>query len=176
MRNTNVRKLTMCAMLAAIYVVLSLAFAPISFGAVQFRVSEALTLLPVFSPYAIVGVTVGCLITNIVGVAMGATLPLDILFGTLATLLAAVLTYLLRNICIKGLPVLAALPPVLVNAFVIGWEITYFFLPEGASWVGFITSAISVGLGQVVACCVLGLLLVYTLKKTKLDAKLFGHF
>ncbi|WP_205408612.1 QueT transporter family protein [Hydrogenoanaerobacterium saccharovorans] len=173
MRNTNVRKLTMCAMLAAIYVVLSLAFAPISFGAVQFRVSEALTLLPVFSPYAVIGVTVGCLITNIAGVAMGITMPMDILFGTLATLIAAVLTYLLRNVCIKGIPVLAALPPVLVNALVIGWEITFFFLPEGASLPGFITSAVSVGTGEMVACGVLGMLLVYTLKKTKLDKKLF---
>lgn len=161
-------------MIAALYTVLGLAFAPIAFGAVQFRVSEALTLLPVFSPVAIVGVTLGCLITNVAGVAMGVTLPLDILFGTFATLLAACLTYLLRNVCVRGVPVLASLPPVLVNAVVIGWEITWFFLPQGSFWAGFLPTAASVGFGQLVTCCGLGLLLVYTLKKTKLAQKLFG--
>ncbi|MEG1429683.1 MAG: QueT transporter family protein, partial [Hydrogenoanaerobacterium sp.] len=67
MKKINTKNITACAVIAAVYIVLSLAFAPISFGAVQFRVSEALTLLPVFSPYTIIGVTLGCLITNIAG-------------------------------------------------------------------------------------------------------------
>lgn len=170
---SKAKKLTLCAMLAALYVVLSLVFAPISFGPVQLRVAEALVLLPVFSPYAIVGVTVGCLISNCVGVAMGATLPMDILFGTLATLLAAVLTYLLRGVRIQGLPVLAAVPPVLVNALVVGWELTFFFFPANSPFVVYAANALWVGLGEAVACFVLGLLLVYTLQKTKLATRLF---
>lgn len=170
MKNMQTKKLTMCAMIAAIYVALGLVFAPINFGLVQFRVSEALTLLPVFSPWAIVGVTAGCLATNFIGVAMGATAPLDVVFGTAATLLAAVLTYLLRGIRVKNLPVLAALPPILINGLVVGWELTFFFLPQTPYW----AAVLSVSLGEAAVCLVLGLLLVYALQKTKLDTKLFS--
>ena len=172
MRKIDIKKLTSSALIAAIYVVLSLALAPITFGAVQFRVSEALTLLPVVSPCAIIAVTVGCFITNVAGVGMGATMPPDIIFGTLATLIAACITYLLRGFRIKGIPVLSALAPVLVNALVIGWEINTFFLTGDAS-VGFWAVAVSVGLGELAACFGLGLPLLYMLKKTKLDIKIF---
>lgn len=171
---SKAKKLTTCAMIAALYAALSLVLAPISFGQVQLRVAEALVLLPVFSPYAIAGVTLGCLMANCIGVALGVTLPMDILFGTLATLVAAVLTYLLRGVRIKGLPVLAALPPVLVNAAVIGWEITYFFFPAGSPLAVYAFNALWVGLGEIAACFLLGLPLVYTLQKTKLDERLFG--
>ncbi|MEF9853882.1 MAG: QueT transporter family protein [Hydrogenoanaerobacterium sp.] len=174
MKKINTKNITACAVIAAVYIVLSLAFAPISFGAVQFRVSEALTLLPVFSPYTIIGVTLGCLITNIAGVSLGVTMPPDILFGTFATFTAACLSYRLRRVCIKGLPVFSALAPVVINAVVIGWEITALFV-AGESPVGFWAMAISVGAGEAVACLGLGLPLVYTLKKTRLDVKLFGE-
>ena len=87
MKKLNARHLAVSAMLAAVYTVLSLAVAPIGFGAVQFRISEALTLLPVFSPWAIPGVTLGCLLTNLIGVSLGLTFPPDVLFGPLATLI-----------------------------------------------------------------------------------------
>lgn len=160
-------------MLAAVYVVLSLVLAPLSFGAVQLRVAEALTLLPVFSPVAIVGVTLGCLISNAIGVAFGLTLPPDMLFGTVATLLAACMTYALRRVRWKGLPVLASLPPVLVNAVIVGWEITFFYFPAGSPPAIYAANALYVAIGQIAACCVLGLLLVYTLQRTKLDSRLF---
>lgn len=81
------------AMIAAIYVVVTLVFAPFSYGEVQVRLSEALTILPVFTPAAIPGLFIGCLISNILG---GCIIP-DIVFGSLATLLGAVFTYMLSN-------------------------------------------------------------------------------
>lgn len=173
MNRISTKKLTICAVIAALYTALSLALAPLSFGAVQFRVSEALTLLPVFSPYAIIGLTLGCFITNAVGVSLGVTLPPDIIFGTLATFIAACLTYFLRGARVKGVPVLAALAPALVNALIIGWEISALFMAGEPA--GFWTMALSVGAGELAACFGLGLPLVYMLEKTKLSTKLFNY-
>lgn len=101
----------------------------LAYGPVQFRVSEVLTLLPIFTPAAIPGVTVGCFIANIASFN-----AVDMIFGTAATLIAALLTYALRNITFKGLPLLAMLPPVIVNAVVIGLELAFFYLPGGYSF------------------------------------------
>lgn len=168
MENRKLKRLVTSALLAAVYCVLALALPMASFGPVQFRVSEALTLLPVFSPAAAVGVTLGCFLTNCAGTALGVTFPQDILFGTLATLLGCVLTWLLRGARIRGLPVLSALAPVVCNTVIIGWEINAFFL-DTPSLAGFVTSALGVGLGELAACCVLGLLLVALLERTGLD-------
>ena len=168
MENRKLKRLVVSALLASLYSVLALALPMASFGPVQFRISEALTLLPVFSPAAAIGVTLGCFITNCAGVLLGVTFPQDILFGTLATLLGCVFTWLLRGIRIKGLPVLSALAPVVCNTIIIGWEINTFFL-DTPSLVGFVTSALGVGLGELAACCVLGLLLVVLLERTGLD-------
>lgn len=92
-KQSNTLFLAQSAMIAAIYVVLTVILAPFSYGEVQVRVSEALTILPVFTPAAIPGLFVGCLISNILG---GCILP-DIIFGSIATLLGACFTYLLRN-------------------------------------------------------------------------------
>ena len=92
-KTISVLFLVQSAMIAAIYVVLTIVFAPISFGQIQFRIAEALTILPAFTPAAIPGLFVGCLIGNILG---GAILP-DIIVGSMATLLGAIFTYLLRN-------------------------------------------------------------------------------
>lgn len=168
MKNRKLKRLVVSALLAALYTVLALAVPMLSFQAVQFRVSEALTLLPVFSPAAGVGVTLGCLLTNFIGFLMGATFPQDILFGTLATLIGCVFTWLFRNVRVKGLPLLSALSPVVCNTVIIGWEINAFFL-DAPSFVGFLASAVGVGLGELAACLVLGLLLVALLEKTGLD-------
>ena len=93
MKNKSVLFMAQAAMIAAIYVVLTIVFAPFSFGEVQVRIAEALTILPVFTPAAIPGLFIGCLIGNILG---GALLP-DIIFGSLATLIGALFTYLLRK-------------------------------------------------------------------------------
>ena len=93
MRNQRITFMTQAAMIAAVYVVLTYVFAPFSFGEVQVRLAEALTILPLFTPAAVPGLFIGCLIGNILG---GAILP-DILCGSLATLIGAVFTYLLRD-------------------------------------------------------------------------------
>lgn len=160
MKNKNVAFLAQAAMIAALYVALVYAFAPISFGQVQFRVAEALTILPVFTPAAIPGLFVGCLLGNILG---GAVLP-DIICGSLATLIGAFFTWKLRN----AHPFLAPVPPILANALIVPFVLRYAYqilLP-----IPFMM--LTVGAGEVVSCGVLGLLLYYALRKHK-DA-LFG--
>ena len=176
MKKISSRNLVRCAMIAALYAVISIAFLPLAFGAVQARVSEALTLLPVFTPLGVVGVTLGCLITNTYGVAAGANIlgAADILFGTAATLAAALMTRGLRKYRIKGLPVLASLPPVIVNAVVVGAELTYAefnTLRSPLLWV----NMFQVGLGQRGAWTVLGLVLIWALERAGLDKKLFEN-
>ena len=123
MKQTSVNRMVKGAMIAALYVALGVVFAPISFRAVQMRVAEALTLLPVFSPMAIGGLTLGCALTNFYGMVTGTSILglLDIFFGSLATLVAAWMTWKLRKITWKGLPILSPLPPFLVNGVFIGW-------------------------------------------------------
>lgn len=95
-----------------------------------------------------------------------------ILFGTLATAIAAVLSYLLRNVRIKRLAIPAALPPILINGLIIGLELTW--LSGSFQWDVFWTCAVSVTAGQIIPCLVLGVLLVWILEKKGLDQKLFG--
>ena len=92
MKNLSVRRLVRCAVIAAVYVVVCLVLAPFSYGAVQVRVAEALCLLPVFGAEYIVGVTLGCFLANLLGSTV-----VDVVFGTLATLLACLVTYKLAN-------------------------------------------------------------------------------
>ena len=92
-QNPSVRKLVRCGVVAAIYVVLCMALQPLSYGAVQVRVAEALCLLPVFGAEYIAGVVLGCFLANLLGSTI-----VDVIFGTLATLLACLVTYKLRNI------------------------------------------------------------------------------
>ena len=155
MKNKNVTFLTQAAMIAAIYVVLTLLFRPISFGEIQVRISEALTILPLFTPAAVPGVFVGCLIANIIG---GGILP-DIIFGSLATLIGAVLTYRLR----EHTPLLAPLPPIAANTVIVPFVLFYGYgvnLP-----IPFMV--LTVGIGEVLSCGVLGLLLFSALKRYK---------
>ena len=153
----SARNLVYGAMIAAIYAALTLVLAPISFADVQMRVSEALTILPVLTSVAIPGLTAGCLLANILGVSMGLTTVWDIVFGTLATLLAAIGTRLLRK-----KPVLAALCPVVSNGLIVGTMLSVTLnLP-------LLLTMGSVALGEAVVCLVLGLLLLTALKKANL--------
>lgn len=165
----SVRKLVRAALIAAIYVALCLVLAPFSFGAVQVRVSEALTLLPVLCPEAIVGVTVGCFISNMLGGA-----PIDMLVGTMATLLAALATRKLRNVRWHGLPLAASLPPVLLNAIIVGAELTVLYFPAGSGPIIYLTNMVSVGIGQIISCCILGVLLVAFIEKSPILKKVFS--
>ncbi len=161
-RNTRVRFLTEAAMIAAGYTVLTLLamMLNLAYGPVQFRFSEALTVLPVLTPAAVPGLAVGCLLSNLWS-SMGAP---DIIFGTAATLLAALTTYMVRNIRVKGIPILAPLPPVLFNALIVGVEITI-VSPGGFVFPAFLANALSVGLGELAVCYVLGLPLLVALEK-----------
>ena len=155
MRNKNINFLTQAAMIAAIYVVLTYVFAPFSFGEVQVRIAEALTILPVFTPAAIPGLFVGCLVGNILG---GAILP-DIIFGSLATLIGAFFTYQLRD---KN-KFLAPLPPIAANTIVVPFMLRYGYgvaLP-----IPFMM--LTVGFGEVLSCGVLGMVLYFALRKYK---------
>ena len=104
MKKTKTRTIVRCALIASLYTAVSLVLAPIAFGAVQARVSEAFTLLPVLVPDAVVGVTLGCFLTNLVGVFTGANVlgALDIVFGTAATLTAALCTRRLARVRLRG--------------------------------------------------------------------------
>jgi len=93
MKNKSTLFLVQAALIAAVYVVLTLVFAPFSYGEIQVRISEALTILPFFTPAAIPGLFVGCILANL----LGGAIPLDIAFGSIATLIGAVFTYKLRN-------------------------------------------------------------------------------
>ena len=147
----KIEKLTRGAMIAAIYAALTLILAPISFGAVQCRVSEVLCILPMFFPEAVVGLFVGCFIANVM---MGSVL--DIILGSLTTLLAAFLTYKTRK-----KPYLAIFFPVILNALIVGGYISLMY--EGLP---ILLSMLYVGIGQAVACYGLGLPLYYILKVT----------
>ena len=155
------------ALIAAIYAALTYAVAPLSFGATQFRISEALTVLPVFTPAAIPGLAIGCIIANI-GSPYG---PIDILLGTVATVLAALATRLTRNIKIKNIPLLSFIFPTIFNGIIIGAEIMM-LTPGQAGIVGFFTSASGVALGEIVVCYTLGILLYFGLEKSKVFNKL----
>ena len=141
------------AMIAAIYVVLTLLGASFSYGEVQVRISEALTILPVFTPAAIPGVFLGCLISNILG---GCILP-DIIFGSLATLVGAVFTWMLRN---KS-KYLAPLPPIIANVLVVPFVLKYgYMVPLPIPFM-----MLTVGIGEVISCGVLGLILYTALNR-----------
>ena len=157
--HVSVQRLVRCAVIAAVYVVLCLVLAPFSYGAIQVRIAEALCLLPVFGAEYIIGVTLGCFLANLFGSTI-----IDVIFGTLATLLACLVTYRLRNLRIKGLAIPASLPPVLFNAVIVGIEITIFFTDYSAMsaplWLLCLTNGITVGIGELVSCTVLGVALV----------------
>ncbi|HOV70051.1 MAG TPA: QueT transporter family protein [Clostridia bacterium] len=149
--------ITQAAIIAAVYVLLTVlpVLNAISYGPVQFRLSEALTVLPFIWPAAVPGVALGCLIAN-----MFSPFPWDMLIGTFATLLAALCTHWIGKRKIKGALYLAALPPVIINALIIGAELTVF------THIPFIYNFLSVGVGQLTVCFLLGIPL------TKIAARL----
>ena len=153
MKKKNIHLLTQAAMIAALYVVLT--FIANAFGlanySVQVRFSEALTILPFFTPAAIPGLFIGCLISNIL---TGCAIP-DIIFGSLATLIAAFGTWKLRGI---GNVFLSPLPPILANTIIVPFVLRYAYGIRPL-WLSFLT----VGAGEIISCGILGLLRAFTL-------------
>ncbi len=162
----STKSITRAAIVASIYVTVSILLAPFSFGAIQVRVAEALTMLPVISPVSIYGVTLGCIITNLYGAATGANILgiVDVFLGSGATLVAAIMSYKLRNIRFKGVPIASCLPPILINAVVIGGELSV-AITGGLSVASWGLFGLQVGLGQLASCAVLGIPLVKLLEK-----------
>ena len=163
-RTHSARYLTLAAIVAALYTVLGY-FGNIfglTGGVIQIRFAEALTVLPFLFPGTAPGLAVGCFLANL----LGSPFMLDWVFGTLATLLAALWTRKMPN------KWLAALPPVLCNAVIVGAEIAYFTLMDGgAFWAAYGLNALTVGLGECIACFALGIPLVNWLAKTPIVKK-----
>ncbi len=158
----TVRDLAQGAIIAAVYALLTIFLAPISSGLIQCRVSEAMSVLPYFTFSAVPGLFIGCILANLL---MGAPIY-DVLFGSLATLLAAFITYRMRNRVSKYL---APLPSVVVNALVIGWLLVSVYKVGVSFWI----AAGYVAIGQAIACFALGIPLMTLLERFR--GKLFGE-
>ncbi|NLY44022.1 MAG: QueT transporter family protein [Clostridiaceae bacterium] len=152
----STKYLVQAAAIGAVYAVLTIALAPISYGIMQVRVSEAMTILPYFTPAAIPGLFIGCLIANIYG-GLGI---IDIVFGSLATLVAAFLSYKLRK-----WKFLVPIPPIIINAIVVGIVLYYAFLYEPQFKSPLIVIMGWVALGQLISCYGLGYPLMVMLEK-----------
>lgn len=156
----NPRYLTHAALIAALYVALSYLQNTLLPGsaswAIQFRASEALCALALFTPAAIPGLTIGCLLFNI---SFSGALPLDFLVGSLASFLAAGGMYLTRKITIKGYPLVAMLLPAVFNGLLVGWELSVYF---GG---GFFLNALYVAIGEAAVLFTLGTALFYALRR-----------
>ena len=157
------------ALLAALYVVLTylqnILIPDSASFAIQFRASEALCVLALFTPAAIPGLTLGCLLFNI---SYAGALPLDFLVGSLATLLATAGMYALRKVTVKGYPLFAMMLPAVSNAFLVGWELGVYI--GGAFWL----NALYVAIGELAVLVTLGTVLYYAMRNRGLDKRLFG--
>ncbi len=174
MKNTKAKSMVKVAVIAALYAALTYAEALLIPGsttaAVQFRVSEALNVLALFMPEAIPGLTLGCVLSNLYSIGQG--LPLDMIFGSLATLGATLCIWFLRNAKIKSYPLFAMLMPALWNGVIVGWEIEYFFVDGGFHFDDFLFQGGCVALGELAVMAILGTALYYAIIKRGLDKKL----
>ena len=154
MKNKNIRFAVQAATIAALYTALTLLANLFGLAnyAIQVRFSETLTVLPCFTPAAVPGLFLGCLLSNI----LTGALPLDIVFGSVATLLGAIFTRLLRKY-----KVLAPLPPIISNTLIIPFVLAFVYNFEGSIWY----FALTVGLGEIISCGALGYLLMSAMKR-----------
>lgn len=140
------------ALIAALYIILCQIFSPISFSAIQCRIAEALTILPCFTPAAIPGLAIGCLVSNI----LGGSNYLDVIFGSLATLIGAFGTYALRRN-----KWIAPLPPIAANTIIIPYVLRFAYFDESPIlFLGF-----TIFIGEILSCGVLGLLLYFSISR-----------
>ena len=146
--------ITQAAVIAALYTVLVIIFNYCSFGPIQFRIAEALTILPYFTPAAIPGLFVGCLLSNILG---GAAIW-DIIFGSIATLIGAIGTYALRKN-----KWLAPLPPIIANTLIVPFVLRYAYGSEGIFAMFFVT----IGASEFIVCGIIGMLLLFALNPVR---------
>lgn len=151
MKKQRTKGIALGAMVCAIYVLVTLVIKPIASGPIQVRISEALCVMPCFTPYAIPGLFLGCLIANL----LTGSLFSDVIFGSIATLIGAIGTYLLRKN-----KYLATLPPIISNTIIVPFVLSYVYSFPGSIPYFMLT----VGIGEIVSCGVLGIV-VYNFMK-----------
>ena len=167
--NQKVRNFCIIAIIGAMYCAVSLALAPLSFGNIQVRIAECLTMLPLICAPSVYGVILGCFLTNLLGALMGLNVVgfMEVVVGTIATPLAALLPYRLSNYKIKNIPIFAIMMPVIFNGIIIGIELGWVLFPN-AFITGSLISGIEVAIGELISVIV-GYLLVRALAtKTKI--------
>ena len=138
--------------------------------AIQCRLSEVLCIFALFTPAAIPGLTIGCLLFNL---SYAGALPLDFLVGSLATLLACLGIWLTRKIRIFGYPLLAMTMPAITNAFLVGWELTVYIGDTGLTAAAFFINAVYVALGELIVLLIPGSVLLRVMESRHLDRMLF---
>ena len=152
-RNTNILRITYGAVIAAIYVVLTVIFAPISFGPMQVRIAEMMMILPMFTPAAVPGLFIGCIIANM----LGGAIALDVIFGSLATLIGAWGGYLLRRN-----RWLVPIPPIISNALIVPFVLKYGY---GFTEIPLPLMMVYIAVGEIIGCYILGEILGSVLLK-----------
>ena len=154
MRNKKVMHIVQGAAIAAVYVILVVLFGSVSFGPIQFRIAEALTILPFFTPTAIPGLFVGCILANL----LGGAIPADIIFGSLATLIGAFGSYALRKN-----KWLVPLPPIVANMLIVPFVLKFGYgLTDAIPYM-----MLTVGLSEVIICGIIGLIFLHALRPLK---------
>ena len=161
MKSISLPRLTFAALIAAVYAALTMALGFISYGPVQFRIAEAMCILPFFAPWTTWGLTLGCLLANL----FSPVSALDIVVGTAATLIACLITARCRS------RYLAPLPPVIVNAVMVGAMLAGVLTPD-AFWKGFFIFGAEVGAGELAVMYLLGLPLLLIFRRQGLDDRL----
>ena len=165
----KIRIMARAAIIASLYVVLThmqnILLPGSATWAIQFRASEALCILAFFTPAAVPGLTVGCMVFNM---TFAAALPLDIVVGSLASFLATIGMWKYRRVTVKGCPLPGLLMPAICNAVLVGWELTVYI--GGGFWM----NALYVAIGEAAVLLTLGNLLYFAMKKRHLDTRLFG--
>jgi len=176
MLKISTRKIAFAGAIAAIYAALTIALNFIGYGPIQFRVAEALCILPFFFPFSVWGLFVGCILANLIS-----PYPLDIIVGSAATLIAALCTLLIGKAGRNGVAMkaLACFPPVIINAVFIGALIAYYMVggvEAGAFMPAFLINALQVGLGQAAVLYAIGLPLMVYLPKSRAYGKLLEYY
>lgn len=155
------KRISVYGIIIAGYTAISLLGGSFSFGMIQIRIAELLLVLCLYDKRFIVPVTLGCFVTNMIGVMSGMNpLIIDLVIGTLATFLSGIFVYLFRNIRFHSLPLLSLIMPVIINAVMIAWELYLYFN------IDFLLLALYVGAGELISVFVLGLLLYKPIGKT----------
>ncbi len=172
----KIRRIVCAGVLAALYFTLTslqnLIWPGSATMAIQFRFSEALSVFAFFTPAAIPGLALGCMIFNL---SWAQSLPLDFLLGPIATALSCICMRLLRKALWRKLPVLGLLMPAVFNGIVVGWELTVFLSPHGFSWALYGLNALYVVIGEAAVLLTCGSVLYGAMSRRGLEQRLLGE-